>query len=269
MAEFPAVRHLGLGGEVLGVFSHGGILEQQHAAAAGGDGLVAVEAEGADLGKGAGVLPFIEAADALGGVFHHLNLPFPADVHDFPDAHGMAESVHGHAGFYAATGAAVVAAVGAQFGVGLQPRLHGVGRKAQGTLVHIQEYGMCADIADGVAGGDEGEGLGEDFVVPLNPGQHQGHVQGVGSAHAHHGAGGAGIGGNLFLETVHEGAHAGNEGGVYALLQVFFLISGELRDTQGNKLLCAVQFMYEIGNFLVLHLTSFDPGSSPFPHVRS
>src|SRR5690606_41664096 len=63
-------------------------------AAAGGDDLVAVEAERGQLAEGARVLPANVAPQRLGGILHHRDAIFRAHRHNLRDTQRKAEGVH-------------------------------------------------------------------------------------------------------------------------------------------------------------------------------
>ena len=66
MHELPGMGHLGGGSDVLGKLTQFIIIGDDHAAAAGGDGFVAVETEYAQLTKSARVPALVIAAYGLG-----------------------------------------------------------------------------------------------------------------------------------------------------------------------------------------------------------
>ena len=99
---------------------------------------------------------------------------------------------------------------------------------------------MRSAIRDRVGRGDKGQRLGDHLVSALHAGQHQGHVQGIGAADAHHGSGSAGISRHIPFESVDEFTHAGDESGVDTLVQVFFFVPGKGRGMQRYEPLCGI-----------------------------
>src|SRR5690606_336587 len=155
-----------------------------------------------------------------GGILDHGNAVLAADRHDLLDAQRNAEGVHGHACGDAPAGAAVPGLAVAQLGVFGQPAAQRLRAKAQRVEIDIHEHGMGADVAERIAGGDEGEGLGDDLVVALDVGQLQGNVEGGGAVNGGDGVLRAGESCDVLLELDDLRAHGGDEVGVDAVDQV-------------------------------------------------
>ena len=111
---------------------------------------------------------------------------------------------------------------------------------------------MGTDVAEGVAGGDEGECLGKHLVILLHSYKQEAHVEGIGAAHADHRLLGSSISSHILLETVDELTYGRHEGGVDALVEVFLLVSCEHGDGKGSKLPVAIYRLYEVYRFLVI-----------------
>jgi len=157
------------------------VVGDDHAAFAGGDLFIGVEAEDADAAEGADLAAFVGTAEAFAGVFDEGDFVAGGDGGDFVHADGVAEGFDGEDGF----------------GFGGDGGFDFVGIEVEGLGVDVDEDGSGADHLDDVGGGDEGEGGGDDLVAGAD-------VQGEEAAVEAGGAGGDGDG-FVDVEVVLEG----------------------------------------------------------------
>lgn len=168
MNKLVGVRNFCRCRDVFGLPGNGFVIGDDHPAAAGGDNLVAVKADGTEQTETSGVLALEVAAQRFGGVFDQRDAELGADLCDLVDAARVAEGVHGHAGGKAAAGALVVGNSILHLGIGGQKVAQRVRAHAQRALVHVHENGVSTDVGDRIAGGDEGQRLGDDLVTPFD-----------------------------------------------------------------------------------------------------
>src|ERR1043165_8282409 len=166
MFKVPAVTHLCLCGKMFSPPGEFSIICNNAASAPAGDGFIAVKTEGTQLTNSTGMFVFVQASHRFGCI---LNKCYPVPVTHFSDliyAAGMPEGMHGYTRADPATTLfmvtrTILAFLGelikvlSQFN-GTQP--HGVG-------IHINKQGLCAEVGDGIAGGNETQGLGDHQVV--------------------------------------------------------------------------------------------------------
>ena len=271
MLEFPTVRNLGLGGQMLGQRTQFFVIEKQHAASAGCNRLVAIETQRSDPAEKAGMDSFVSASDAFCRILDQVDMIFVTDGGNLFNPDWMPKRVHRHAGTDPSAGTLVEALAMAHLGVLGQPFFQGVGGKPQGAFVYIDENGMRTKIADCVAGGDKSKCLRENFIVALHSCQQKSHMQGIGSTYAHHRSPGTRIPGHILLEPVNKCADTADKGAVNALVQILFLVTHETWYGKRDEILPPVQGPDKVYDMLIHHriLTFSGPDSSPSPRVRN
>jgi len=139
----------------------------QHAAARGGDDLVAVEREGAHQAEGARRPPFVRGAQRLGCILDHRHVVARTGRQDRVQVRALAVEVHGDDGLGQLAG----------------PRPRGQ-RLLQQARIHVprrpfavNEGRPAAQIDDRVDAGREGEGRDQYLVARADAGQDQRQVQ--------------------------------------------------------------------------------------------
>ncbi len=199
------------------------------AAAAGGDDLVAVEAEGGKLRPAAGRLALVATAERFGRVLDHRQVPFRGQRQQRLHVDGMAEGMHRHDRAEAPSGAAVDDAVAAPLGNVAQIGGEPLGIDAEGDGVAVDEMRQRAAIADGVGGGDEGQRRRQHLVARPDPGEQQRDMQRRRAVDHGDRMRGARRRRHLLLEAGDEAADRGDKGAVEALLDVIPLLAGKTR----------------------------------------
>ena len=121
MNEFVGMRHLGRGGQVLGAARQCLVVGDNHAAAAGGSHLIAIEAKRGQAAKSAGVATADPTPEGFGRVLDHANSVLFANRHDLLDAQRNTKGMHGHAGGDAAPAHPVPGVAAAKLSVFGQP----------------------------------------------------------------------------------------------------------------------------------------------------
>lgn len=205
------------------------VIGDDHPATAGGDDLVAVEADGTQKTEVAGVFALEVTTQGLCSILHKRDIKLGAHLGDLVDTARVAEGVHRHASSKAAAGDLVVRDAILHLGVGEQELAQRIRAHAQGALVHIHENRMRANIGDCVASSDKSEGLGDDFITTLDPGHNHGDVQGCGAIDRCHAVLRPAIGRDPPLEFSYAGADGRNEIGVDAFCQVRLFVSTKNR----------------------------------------
>lgn len=224
----------GGGAEVAGVLDEVFVVGDEHAAAAGGDEFVAVEAEAADGADGAAGVAFVEAAERFGGVFDDGDVELAAEGEDGIEVYGVSEDMDGHDGADAfAAGIVDDAALGggAVFG---EDADHFGGVHLPGVGLGVHEEGFGEAVGDRVDGGDEGFGADEDEIAGFDAADEEGDVEGGGAVH---GAGGllcAEHFGEFTFKFFDEGAGGGDPAGVEALFDVLPFVAGDIGDAEGD-----------------------------------
>jgi len=141
------------------------IVGDDHAAFAGGDLFIGVEAEDASAAEGADHAFAGASAEAFAGIFDEDDLVFLGELFEFGDAAGVAED------FDADDGLGFGGEGGGEF----------IEVDVEGFRVDIDEDGFSSDVEDAVGGGDEGEGGGDDFVVGADAGGDHSAVEACGA----------------------------------------------------------------------------------------
>ena len=100
--------------------------------------------------------------------------------------------------------------------------------------LHIDEHGPSPDVAHGVGGGDERQRRKQDLVVRLDAEHPQGHVQSGRSVHRGDRVRHANLLRDHALEGVDVGARARHPVGVEAFLDVFGLVTAQVRLGERN-----------------------------------
>ena len=249
--ELPAMRYFGLGSKMFGKCPQVLVHKQQHAAAARGDGLVAVETQGPHLAEETGMSAFIFAANAFGSILNQFDMPFCADFGQLLNTDGMSKSMHGDAGLDAPACLLVIAMAVLDLAVSGKPGLYRIRRKPHRGLVYVDENRVGPKITDGIAGSYECQCLRQDFIAALYTTQQHGHMQRVRSAYTNHRPSGACICGHVCFKAVYEWPYGTHECRVNALLQIFLLIADELRHGQGDEFRIYVQTFNEVDNVLI------------------
>lgn len=142
-----------------------GVVGDDHAAFAGGDLFVGVEAEDSAEAEGADLAFSGCAAEAFAAVFDEGEVVFFGECFLGVHAGGVAEGFDGDDGFGAGGDGAAEAGDVEVVGFG----------------VDVDEDGFGADEEDAVGGGDEGEGGGDDFVAFFDAGGEHGDVEAGGA----------------------------------------------------------------------------------------
>ena len=217
MVKLQQVR-LGLGGAVLAGFRPVGVVAHHHAARAGGDDLVAVEAVAADVPDGARGAARVGAggvagAQRLGGVLDENEVVGFGQRHQAGQVGHVAEHMHHHHGLDMGAGGVVdefAVLQGAAAGAEL---LHGGGVQTQG-IVTAQKHRLCAHVAGGgVDGGDEGQRRNQHLIPGAEAGGHGRQMQRTGAGVGRHRTGHAHISGKFFFKFRHLAAAGGHPAG--------------------------------------------------------
>jgi hypothetical protein len=106
--------------------------------------------------------------------------------------------------------------------------------EAQGVAIDIDEHRPGAGVTHGVAGGDEGQALGDDLLLQPHPDEVQGHMQSHRAVDRRHGEACPGEGRDPRLELRHRRSHRGDEVGVDAVHQPAPLRALEHQAVQGD-----------------------------------
>lgn len=138
--------------DLLGVFPAVG---EEHAAAASGDDLVAVEADGAVVAEVAGLLALVGCPEAFGGVFDKEGIVLFADGADFVDLARRSVQMNKHHQ--------------AHVGVNFEGLFEGDGVHVPGVVFGVDEHGFAVFVGDGVHGGVEGHVAAEHLVAAETP----------------------------------------------------------------------------------------------------
>ncbi len=125
------------------------IVGDDHAAFAGGDLLVGIEAEDAAAAEGSDFAFFVAAAEAFAGVFDEGDFVAGCELGEIVHAGGIAEGFDGEDGF----------------GFRRDRLLGFLHIHVERGAFDIDEDGGRADHLDDVGGGDEGKGGGDDLVA--------------------------------------------------------------------------------------------------------
>ena len=157
----------GLSSELAGVGDEAGVVGDQHAAAGGGDDLVAVEGEDARFAEGSWRPSVIGGAQCLGGIFDHWNLIPAADRQDRSQVGALAVEVDRYDRLRQ------LALARLAFDRLRQQRRVDV----PGAALTVDEDRSPAQIGDGVDAGGEGERGDEHLVARADAGQEQRQVQ--------------------------------------------------------------------------------------------
>ena len=161
------MRQLGGGREVLGPAAELLVVGEDRAAAAGGDDLVAVEAQRRETGLRADRVTLVGGAERFGGVLDHRDVPVPRDRDDLVHVDGVAERVHRSDGRDPAAGLAVDGATRAA----LRDRVEA---GAQRLRIHAERLERAVDemrdraaIGDRIGGRDERQRRRHHLVARL------------------------------------------------------------------------------------------------------
>src|ERR1017187_298550 len=162
----------GLLGPEAGLFDPGGVGGNEHAAAGGCDHLVAVEGERSHFSERAGRAVAICSAEGFGGVFEHRHAVAEADCQDGVHVGALSIEVDHYDG---AREFVLLRAL-------VESVFEDVRVQVPGGAIAVQEYGLCAEIADWITAGDEGERRAKDFIAGPNPEKTQAEMNGGGAA---------------------------------------------------------------------------------------
>ncbi len=147
-----------------------GVVRRQHAAFAGGDGLVGVEAEAGRVAEAADHPAGAPGREGVGRVLDDADAVTAADLEDPRPAAGrlhrgrLPAKVNDHQRF--------------DVRVPADGRLDDLGRQQAGPVLDIQEDGVGAEIANDLGRGGEGHGRDKDPVAGLDPGGLEGQMEG-------------------------------------------------------------------------------------------
>ncbi len=180
----------GLRGEVAGPLDQRGVVGDEHAAAAGGDDLVAVEREHRHEAEAARGPAVVGGAEGLGGVLDQDHVVLGARGGDGVEVGHLPVEVDGH------HGAGQVAARGRVVQLGA----HEVGVEVPAAGLGVDEHRGGAEVGHRVGRGGEGEVGHQHPVARADAGQVQGQVQRGGAARQGRGMGAARVPGPGGLE---------------------------------------------------------------------
>jgi len=201
----------------------GGVIGEDHAAFAGGDELVGVKAEDADVAQAATAFPLGDwSAPAgeifgpvdLGGVFDDLEIVFFGEFQDRVHVHGMAIDMHGHNGFQLPVALFY-------FCFDLFPDLNHVHAPSAGIAIHKDRNAAVVD--DRLGTGDDGEGGHNDLVARFQANAADSRLEGRGAIAHGDAVFHAAIRGPFLLEFFNKPTRGGNPTGAEALVDVFNL----------------------------------------------
>jgi len=162
---FPAVRHFRGGRQVPGAGGQIGVIREDRTAAAGGNGLVAIEAQGSHHTEGSGMSTCHDATEGFGRVLDERETEIMRHREQALDVGRVAEHVHRHERAQHATGSAIHTSTAAQLGGSTQIVAQGARIKPQSAFLTIRKVRQRPAVADGVGGRHERQGRHEHFVV--------------------------------------------------------------------------------------------------------
>ena len=219
-----------------------GVVRDHHAAGAGGDDLVAVEAVDAHVAHGAGHAARqralgVAGAQRLGRVLDEHQVVFFCQRQKGGHVGHVAEDVHHHDGPHPRAGALVVAAAAAHLTV-LGEKPFRQGRVHAQRVVTADEHRLCPHIADGVHRRDKGERRGQ-HLVPAAHTRHQiGQMQAGGAAVAGHRGGHACVPRHFLLKLAHQAAAGGDPLADDRAVDVLFFVARKVGHGQGYEFFC-------------------------------
>lgn len=214
------------------------VVGEDHPAATGGQDLVPVEAEYAQPAEGAGVCTTGAAAQRLRGILHDWQVVFRGERGEFCDAHRMSERVHRDDRTDPPAGGDIHQAVRCRRR-GPQDVRHGIHRHAQRFRITVDEVGPCADVTDGVGCRDERKRRHDHIVARTYAGELERDLESRGAVRDRDPVRGSGECCDAALELRDEGADAGHECRIQALLHALLLDRRDVGDMQADERLVA------------------------------
>ena len=210
-----------------------------HAAAAGSDELVAVEAVNAHVADGTGVLARegtagVVGAQSLGGILDQNQVVFLGDAGELHHIRHVAEHMHHQQGLHMAAGGVVDQLAVFHVALLFAEALGGGGVHAQ-AVVTADEHRLGIGIAHRVDRGDEGEGGHDHLVAHAHAGDQHGQVQAGGAAVAGHGPVHVHIVGDGLFKVAHLAAAGGHPLADHRVVHIFFFLAGKIGNGQRNK----------------------------------
>ena len=213
--------------DVFGLAGNLFVIGDDHAAAAGGDDLVAIEADGAEQTETARVLALVVATQRFRGILDQRDAKLGADLGDLINPARVTEGVHGHAGSKPATCRLVAGDPVLHLSIGSQEVAECIRAHAQRALVHVHENRMGSDVGDRVAGGNEGQCLGNDLITPFDASDDHRDMKSSSAVNRCNTIFDAAVRCDALLEFRDAGADRRDEIGVDALSKVLFFISAK------------------------------------------
>ena len=262
---------LGLSRQVGGVTRQFRVRGRQHPAAAAGDHLVAVEAEGRRVAEGPDVPAPAADTHGFGGVHHDLETVPAGGRHEPFDVAGEAQQVDRDDRAHAPAGALVDATALLLAAFLGEETFRLIGIELPGPRLGVDEDGVGPAVAHGVGGRDEGEVGDDDLVAGFHSDRQQGDVERRGPVDGRDGMRDADIGGEGLLELGHEGPGRGDPARVQAFLDVAPLIAAQegLGESQRGAGPCAgsLHFFQEATSRWAVAKSSGLPMSSQYSWI--
>ena len=243
----------GLGGQKTDVVDSFRPRGSDRAASAGGDDLVAVEAEASEVADGPGIPAGISALcvggpQGLGGVLDHLQAEAARSLHDGFHVGHVAEDMDDHDG-------SDFPALVAQ-----DPSFKGAAGLAEGPeLVRIHAEAVVAVdkdrnsklVFDGIDGRDKGEGRNQDYVSRPDPGLHHGQMQRGGSALAGGHVVSVEVAGQFLFQSGNVGTPCGDPALIECVVDIFSFISLKIGDGERYKSSHSSHFLSSVSHICI------------------
>ena len=215
------------------------VVRHDHAARAGGDDLVAVEAVHADVAHRARHLSGertlgVTGAERLGGVLDEDEVVLLGNFQQPRHRGHVAEHVHDDHRLDVRARRLVDAAAPAHLGVGLEVFLHERGADAQ-AVAAADEDGLGARVAHGVDGGDERQRRHDHLVAAPDAGREHREVQAGRAGVARHGARRAAVVGDGLFKFRHKAAAGGHPLADDGVVDILVLVAAEIRHGQRDE----------------------------------
>ena len=210
-----------------------------HAAAAGGDQLVAVEAVNAHITDGAGVFARegaagVVGAQRLGGILDQDQVVFLCNAGELHHIRHVAEHMHHQQGLHMAAGGVVDQLAVFHVALLFAEALGGGGIHAQ-AVITADEHRLGVCIAHRVHGSDEGEGGHDHLVARTHAGNQHGQMQAGRATVAGHSPIHVHIVGDGLFKVAHLAAAGGHPLADHRVIHIFFFLAGKIWNRQRNK----------------------------------
>lgn len=195
------------------------VVGDDHAAFAGGDVLVGVEAEGADIAEAAAGAAFVGLSMHLSGVFEHFQAVLTGQFQHRVDIYRQAEDVDHHDGLGA----------GGDAGLDLA-YVH-----VPGDRVAVHQHRLCPASDDLADAGDDGEAGHDDFVAGADAQGVNSGIQGGGAVADGDGVTAAHALGESLFELLDKRAFGGYPTRFNAFEQVFLFVAVQQGFVDGDE----------------------------------